>query len=249
MASQRQLEANRANARRSTGPKSQRGKARSKMNAVRHGLTAKQIVVPGEEPEHFDMLREGLNADFAPGSTIERVLVDQLAVLVWRQQRSPIVEAALLKRLICPLSSDLSLLTDEELAQLRKINARLIELRGERKLSDLVDQQDEAGNKKEGLPTRVEMLSILARYETSLMNHITKTINLIHTLQARRLAAEEGARTVNATPSKGRLPAVQNCSPSSQSPCQKMAGSNERSHLNSRPDSLVPNSVGVTRER
>ena len=70
------------------------------MNAVTHGLTATEIVVPGEEPEQFDRLREGLNADFAPGGTIERKLVDVLAGLLWRQQRLPIVEAELLKKLM-----------------------------------------------------------------------------------------------------------------------------------------------------
>ena len=53
------------------------------------------------------------------------------------------------------------------------------------------------------------MLSILARYETSLMNGVTRTLHLIHVLQATRIAAEEGARTVEATRSKGRLPTVQ----------------------------------------
>jgi hypothetical protein len=121
MASQRQLEANRANARRSTGPKSQRGKARSRRNALTHGLTATQILVPGEKPEQLDRLREGLHADFAPGSTIERELVDQLALLLLRRRRVPVVEAALLKRLMERSDpSDLSYLTDEELNQFEK---------------------------------------------------------------------------------------------------------------------------------
>ena len=247
MASQRQLEANRANAKRSTGPKSERGKARSGRNAVTHGLTAKQIVLSGEEPEQFDRLRQGLNADFAPGSTIERELVETLAASLWRRRRAPVVEAAVLNRLIgggFTLSKILPDLTTEELELLEKICARALGLE-KPTLSDLPDQQHEDGR----LPKRVEMLTILSRHDTRLMNDIIKTINLIHVLQARRIAAEEGARTVNATPSKGRLPAVQACSPSSRSPHQKMVGSNERSHPNSRPDSLVANSVGVTRER
>jgi hypothetical protein len=72
MVSQRQLEANLANARRSTGPKSALGKARSRMNAVTHGLTAKQIVVRGEQPEKFDAFREALFSDFKPSVRIRR---------------------------------------------------------------------------------------------------------------------------------------------------------------------------------
>jgi hypothetical protein len=53
MSSQQRLEANRANAKRSTGPKIELGKARSKMNAVRHGLSAQAIVIEGEDPRQF----------------------------------------------------------------------------------------------------------------------------------------------------------------------------------------------------
>jgi hypothetical protein len=63
MTSQKQREANRANARRSTGPKSKQGKSRSKMNAVTHGLTAEHILIPGEKPEDFRKLRDGLVAE------------------------------------------------------------------------------------------------------------------------------------------------------------------------------------------
>ena len=45
MASSRQIAANRANAKRSTGPKTEQGKARSRMNAWKHGLTAEDIVI------------------------------------------------------------------------------------------------------------------------------------------------------------------------------------------------------------
>ena len=45
------------------------------MNAVTHGLSAKQIIIPGEKPEQFYKLRDGLIADFAPRSTIERELI------------------------------------------------------------------------------------------------------------------------------------------------------------------------------
>ena len=85
----KQRAANRANAQKSTGPKSKSGKSVSRANAYQHGLTAKQIVVPGETPEQFEKLREGLVADFAPGTTIEFELIDHLAALLLRRRRPP----------------------------------------------------------------------------------------------------------------------------------------------------------------
>ena len=95
MASRRQLEANRANAKRSTGPRSADGKARSSRNSLAHGLTAEDIVISDEDPAQFELLLEGLQADFRPTTTIERKLVERLAGLLWRLQRIPAFEAAL----------------------------------------------------------------------------------------------------------------------------------------------------------
>ena len=64
MRSKQRLEANRANAKRSTGPTTEPGKARSKMNALKHGLSAKAVVIEGEDPREFEALRAGLEQDF-----------------------------------------------------------------------------------------------------------------------------------------------------------------------------------------
>ena len=53
MSSQQRLEANRANAKRSAGPKTEPGKARSKINAMRHGISAQAILIEGEYPRQF----------------------------------------------------------------------------------------------------------------------------------------------------------------------------------------------------
>ena len=96
MATRRQLEANRANAKRSTGPRSADGKAKSRKNSLAHGLTAQDIVIADEDPEEFERLRAGLQADFKPTSTIELELVERLAGLLWRLRRIPVLEGALL---------------------------------------------------------------------------------------------------------------------------------------------------------
>ena len=97
MASAKQLAANRLNAKRSTGPKGEAGKSRSSKNALKHGLTAREIVIRDEDPDQFDALRAGLEADFKPSTTIERELIDRLAGLLWRLRRAVVLEADLLR--------------------------------------------------------------------------------------------------------------------------------------------------------
>ena len=75
------LEANRANAKRSTGPRTEVGKSRSKLNAVKHGLSAKTVVIGDEDPRDFEALRAALERDFQPETALESELVDQLTGL------------------------------------------------------------------------------------------------------------------------------------------------------------------------
>ena len=58
MSTIKQIEANRANALRSTGPRTEAGKAASSGNALRHGFTARRVVIEGEDPVLFDRLRD-----------------------------------------------------------------------------------------------------------------------------------------------------------------------------------------------
>ena len=92
MTTSKQLVANRANAKNSTGPKTAAGKARSRMNACRHGLTAEDIVAPCESPERFEALRAALWEQFDPGPGLESVLVDRLVSCLWRLNRVPLME-------------------------------------------------------------------------------------------------------------------------------------------------------------
>ena len=98
MATDKPLEANRANAKRSTGPRSQGGKARSALNSTKHGLTSSEIVIGAEDPQEFDELRQGLVEDFCPQTTIERELVNRLAGYLWQLRRVPRLEAALMRK-------------------------------------------------------------------------------------------------------------------------------------------------------
>jgi hypothetical protein len=94
MSSSKQFEANRANARKSTGPRSQGGKARSRLNSRKHGLTRSLFV--GECADDFDRLRAELMEEYDSRSTLECELVGRLAGILWRLRRVPFFEAAIL---------------------------------------------------------------------------------------------------------------------------------------------------------
>jgi len=95
MSTQKQIEANRRNALRSTGPKTPEGKARSALNALQHGIRSSLAVIPGESLEDFETLYDAIRADFQPADSMDEILVRQIASTEWRLQRIQRAEAAL----------------------------------------------------------------------------------------------------------------------------------------------------------
>jgi len=96
MATKRQILANRGNAKKSTGPRTGRGKALASMNALKHGLTAKKLLIPGESAEEFEALLAELYQEHHPQTASERQLVDFIAALQWRLRRAASFERSLL---------------------------------------------------------------------------------------------------------------------------------------------------------
>src|SRR5580658_7230624 len=95
MTSFKQLEANRQNARRSTGPITQEGKLQSRCNAVRHGLTAETVIGALEDAEDYKAFEAAIIADYDAQSAVERELVLRLASLLWRLRRATTIETGL----------------------------------------------------------------------------------------------------------------------------------------------------------
>ena len=82
--SEKKKAANRRNAQKSTGPKTQAGKDRSRWNAMKHGLLAKHAVIPGyEDQKVFDSLLRAVRAEFQPCGVISEMLVERIAVCYW----------------------------------------------------------------------------------------------------------------------------------------------------------------------
>jgi hypothetical protein len=97
MTSFRQIEANRRNARLSTGPVTEEGKRRSRQNAVRHGLTAETVIDALEDAEDYAAFEMAVTADYDAQSAVERELVLRLASLLWRLRRATAIESGLFK--------------------------------------------------------------------------------------------------------------------------------------------------------
>jgi hypothetical protein len=92
----RQIEANRRNALRSTGPVTDAGKERSRRNAVRHGLCAETVVGMIEDVEDYKGFEAAIIADYDAETAVERELVLRLSSLLWRIRRATSIETNLL---------------------------------------------------------------------------------------------------------------------------------------------------------
>src|SRR6478752_2056719 len=97
MTSLRQIEANRRNARFSTGPVTDEGKRRSRQNALRHGLTAETVINVLEDAQDYAAFEMAVTADYDAPSAVERELVLRLASLLWRLRRATAIESGLFK--------------------------------------------------------------------------------------------------------------------------------------------------------
>ena len=98
-ASDKQLAANRRNARKSTGPRTLAGKDASSRNALTHGIRAHDLVINDsvERVEDFEALRSALVDELRPASPLEELLVDRIATLHWRARRVLRAEAGAIR--------------------------------------------------------------------------------------------------------------------------------------------------------
>jgi hypothetical protein len=94
----KQIEANRRNAAKSTGPRTADGKAASRSNAMKHGILSSVVVAENEDRDTFETLCQRLFSEFQPQSMVEIALVEKLALLLWRgrwlvETERPIIDA------------------------------------------------------------------------------------------------------------------------------------------------------------
>lgn len=82
----------------STGPKTPEGKAAVRLNALRHGMRARGILLPGENPEEYRRLCADLETDWQPQNRTEQLLVEQMAVAQWKLARLEVGERSIFER-------------------------------------------------------------------------------------------------------------------------------------------------------
>src|ERR1700686_2546939 len=89
-------ETNRANAALSTGPKTPEGKHTASLNALRHGLTGRTVLLPADDQELYSAFCHRFVDDLHPSGVLEESMVQTIADSAWRLDRSAILEARLL---------------------------------------------------------------------------------------------------------------------------------------------------------
>ena len=188
MTTDEQIAANQANAKKSTGPRTEEGKANSKMNAVTHGLLSQYTVMSGEDADQFEALRTMLCEEFKPVGGYEETLVDDLAGHYWRLARLLRIERNILTLARCEIR--------HRIAKSKATEAELqaIGLDDPLKTSDLSPTCKDLKDKAQAVKAKVEQLEVsfggaflhnvkngdalsrLARHETRIRNEIRKIV-------------------------------------------------------------------------
>jgi hypothetical protein len=89
----KKVAANHANAAKSTGPRTEEGKARVAENSLTHGLRSSSVVMPWESQEEFDDFSQRMLACLGPADELERMLAERVVVEAWRVRRAGAYEA------------------------------------------------------------------------------------------------------------------------------------------------------------
>lgn len=198
----RQLEANRRNAQQSTGPRSEIGKVHASSNSLKHGLTAEDLVLPGEDPDDYDSFHDALFDSLDPQGALEDFLADKIITDAWRLRRVPIFEAALHRRGCQDLEIDQarSLVGEfraaetagmiEAMTRIHKPSQGRMDAQRELDLALRANQElvlcDPLLSATRVLETSVDAFSNLWRQERALTRSLLRTLHELQRLQAIR---------------------------------------------------------------
>jgi hypothetical protein len=152
---------NKANAQHSTGPKSEAGKQRSSLNALRHGLTGHVIVLPSDDLEAYQRHIQSFVTEYHPKGATENQLVQSLADAAWRQNR------------VCALENNLLTLGIVQNAT-----------------DQATDQVSTALAVAASLDSQTRALANLSIHGQRLARQFEKTLALLRELQTNRLTKE-----------------------------------------------------------
>ena len=156
----KQTEANRRNSLRSTGPQTPAGKAIAARNALRHGLTAKDVLLPGDDALHYEVFAAGIRRSLAPVGELEEMFAQRITNLGWRCLRIDKIESGIWSYL---LSSDDELETANRILELVSRYATTQDRRLSQAMRDLRQLQDRRHKQSSDPQVLKEQL---ARHET-----------------------------------------------------------------------------------
>ncbi len=190
MATKAQVDANRSNAQKSTGPRTAEGKATVAQNAVKHGLSGRVDVIRGEDQAEFDLHREGMLGELLPVGLRETMLAERVVGLSWRLQRVERMQNEVFDALLANKSTPLARLAESLLPQ------------------ELREAQDEADAEEDLSLGRAvirdfansRVLDRLLMYERRIERSLYKTMAELQHLQLWR---ETGHPTAGAAPQAG----------------------------------------------
>jgi hypothetical protein len=206
MVSEKQVQANRQNALKSTGPRTPEGKSAVRLNALSHGLRSEEILLPGEDGEALTELGDILTTELQPVGALENLLVARITAAAWRLRRLGRVEAGIFAQ---ELYEELAKRARKEARSYTKQEGKLIELiDSDRPTTTITDQEkhEEAISKARELDAKREAetatlgrtfirdadgtnaFSKLARYETTIERSLYKALHELQRLQAARHA-------------------------------------------------------------
>ena len=178
MATEKQIAANQRNALMSTGPRSLSGKRRSAANALRHGLTATQTMLPGEDEVEFAGMKGAMFRSLNPEGALENQLVERAASLIWRMRRVQAFEVALFQWTAHHQSQCFDDPSDGDFAALQN------EPFEEAPYPNLRDGLT-VGRMIEALLS-ADLTSRLSRYETSMQRQLSSTLRDLREMQRPR---------------------------------------------------------------
>jgi hypothetical protein len=166
-----QINANRANARLSSGPRTEEGKRRSRLNACRHGLTGQILFFTAEEQSAFDRHCAGIVDSFKPVGALETELAHSIAEDRWRLRRIRAIENA-----IFALSVESALEPTDTAAA---------------PSPDPLDDADLSFAQARAWIDNSRQLELLSLYEHRLQRNLDRVLRQLETLQAQREAHRE----------------------------------------------------------
>ena len=208
MTTSRQIEANQRNARKSTGPRTPAGKETAKMNSVKHGLSAEEIVLPSENPEQYDHLHEDLISEFKPLGALEHHLVDRIAGCTWRLRRLYRVEAGVygLASIRLELSQNLEEMRkyEEMLPNIPHYSYKQLRINDKQKHGKASAQVERTTKVLRGMSNslgaafvfdaeNVSALSKLSRYEAAIERSLYRALHELQRVQAARQDGQQPA--------------------------------------------------------